>query len=235
MTTRYAAELRQKASQLIEMLAARSIQAQLLEDSFRDFHVKLDFPGSGVADLYYSPKKDAYTLLTISVHDRALKPQIEQVFAQSQAGSAPQAAATAPAHRAPGRGHVAYVDGSFLDGRTGYGAIILHDGEVVQRLRGRMHHEEEMRQVAGELKAVRAVLDWCGRHGVSEIEIVYDYEGVAAWATGKWKTNKPATRDYAEALRDHPIKIRWRKVKAHAGDPWNRAADALAKAGARLK
>jgi ribonuclease HI len=127
-----------------------------------------------------------------------------------------------------------YVDGSFINGATGYGAVILKDQKVVDELSGAVPIAEvsDTRQVAGELVAVKEALNWCLAHSVSEVSIYYDYLGIEKWATGKWKTNKPLTRDYARFVRDCPIKIHWHKVNSHTGDRWNDRADALAKQGA---
>ena len=52
-----------------------------------------------------------------------------------------------------------YVDGSFINGATGYGAVILKNGAVVDELYGAVAATEvnNTRQVAGELIAVRSL------------------------------------------------------------------------------
>jgi ribonuclease HI len=127
-----------------------------------------------------------------------------------------------------------YVDGSHINGATGYGAVILKDGEVIEELSGAVTDSNlaETRQVAGELRAVEEALAWCERNGVKEVSIFYDYDGIEKWATGAWKTNQALTRDYARAVRSSPIRISWRKVTSHTGDRWNDRADLLAKRGA---
>lgn len=127
-----------------------------------------------------------------------------------------------------------YVDGSFINGATGYGAVILANGKVVDELSGSVDASEVngTRQVAGELAAVKEALNWCLEHSVNEISIYYDYLGIEKWATGKWKTNQALTKEYARFVRECPIKIRWHKVDSHTGDRWNDRADALAKKGA---
>jgi viroplasmin and RNaseH domain-containing protein len=127
-----------------------------------------------------------------------------------------------------------YVDGSFINGATGYGAVILKNGAVVDELYGAVAASEvnNTRQVAGELIAVREALKWCCEHSISEVSIYYDYLGIEKWAMGQWKTNQPLTREYARFVRECPIKIRWHKVDSHTGNRWNDRADALAKKGA---
>ena len=129
-----------------------------------------------------------------------------------------------------------YVDGSHLNGATGYGAVILTNGRVVEELCGPVDSIEvaNTRQVAGELVAVKEALKWCVKHSIDEVSIYFDYLGIKKWATGEWKTNRPLTKEYARFVRECPIKIRWRKVASHTGDRWNDRADALAKKGAGI-
>jgi ribonuclease HI len=129
-----------------------------------------------------------------------------------------------------------YVDGSYMNGATGYGAVILKDGRVVDELCGAVDAAEvnNTRQIAGELIAVREALNWCVKHAINAVSIYYDYLGIEKWATGKWKTNQPLTKDYARFVGECPIKVRWHKVDSHTGDRWNDRADALAKKGAGL-
>ena len=129
-----------------------------------------------------------------------------------------------------------YVDGSFINGATGYGAVILRNGEVLAELSGAVEVSEVAgtRQVAGELVAVKQALNWCRTHSVKEVSIYYDYFGIEKWATGQWKTNQPLTREYARFVASCAVKIRWHKVASHTGDKWNDRADLLAKQGAAI-
>ena len=126
----------------------------------------------------------------------------------------------------------AYVDGSYIDEKVGYGAILLDGESLVQEFFGEVTEHTESRQVAGELVAVMTVLDYCQNHNISTIEIFYDYTGIENWATGRWKTNNPLTRNYAQYMRQSAVKVIWRKVKSHSGNTWNDKADELAKQGA---
>ena len=127
-----------------------------------------------------------------------------------------------------------YVDGSFINGATGYGAVVLRDGEVVDELSGAVDASEvnDTRQVAGELAAVKEALNWCLEHSVKEVSIYYDYLGIEKWATGQWKRNQPLTKEYARFVGACPIRIHWHKVDSHTGNRWNDRADLLAKQGA---
>jgi ribonuclease H-related protein len=177
----------------------------------------------GHVNLYYSPKSNTFSLKTHELKNKALAARLEACWHNQPKGGA-----------APARGWQMYVDGSYINGATGYGAVVLKDGEVVAELCGPVAAAEVngTRQVAGELRAVEEGLRWCRQHNVGEAEIFYDYYGVEKWATGAWKTNQPLTRGYALTVRESGVRVRWRKVAAHTGDRWNEHADRLAKQGA---
>ena len=126
-----------------------------------------------------------------------------------------------------------YVDGSFIDGRVGYGLVILRDGVSAGEFSGSVENEEYLsaRQVAGELFAVGKALQWCKINGEMSVTIYYDYTGIECWATGKWKAKLPLTQRYTAFVRSSGIRISWQKVAAHTGDFWNERADELAKQG----
>jgi ribonuclease HI len=124
----------------------------------------------------------------------------------------------------------AYVDGSYRDGKVGWGAVILKDGKPFEELCGIMEEDEVQgtRQVAGELQSVKAVLSWCAEKKVNEVSIYYDYAGVKEWVTGAWKAKKAVTQDYRDYVRACGIHIKWFKVKSHSGNKYNDMADELA-------
>lgn len=127
-----------------------------------------------------------------------------------------------------------YVDGSFLDGRVGYGVVILENDRVVEEISGLVPTEfiQGTRQIAGELYAVQEAVRWCQKNSIQEIDVFYDYKGIEKWATGEWKTKKPLTRGYAEFIRSCGIRIHWHKVDSHTGNRWNERADELARKAA---
>ena len=129
----------------------------------------------------------------------------------------------------------AYVDGSYniRTGEFGFGAVVFWQGEMSE-FSGSFSDSElaSMRNVAGEIKGAEFVMTHCTEIGIPGVDIYYDYEGIAAWAEGRWKTNKEGTKAY-KALYDsvkNRVDVRFVKVKGHSGDKYNDRADALAKA-----
>jgi ribonuclease HI len=128
-----------------------------------------------------------------------------------------------------------YVDGSYFDGKVGYGAVVLENDELIKEFCGFVpsEHVENTRQVAGELFAVGLALRWCKERNITHLTLYYDYLGIEKWATGEWKTNISLTQRYARFMKEMPIRITWKKVKSHAGNYWNEYVDVLAKKGAQ--
>jgi ribonuclease HI len=177
----------------------------------------------GNVNLYFSPKANAFSLKTQALKNKSLAARLEACWHDEP-----------NANEAPARGWQMYVDGSYINGATGYGVVVLQDGAVVAEHCGLVGAAEVngTRQVAGELRAVEEGLVWCRQNDVNEIEIFYDYYGVEKWATGAWKANQSLTQAYGRTVRESGVRIRWRKVAAHTGNRWNERADALAKQGA---
>lgn len=225
-------ELRGKAQQFCAVLAANGIESAIRPESFRDYTVKLSAKkngkGYGSINLYYSPKRDEYTCKVHQITDDVIAAEIETLWSTIAKTSAqPEKAPPIPA-----KGVQAYVDGSYFNGRVGYGAVLLRDGQELQRFFGRVTEDLESRQVAGELMATMKVLDYCRENQIPAVEILYDYAGIEKWARGHWKANLPLTQRYAAFVRNCPVKVKWHKVKSHSGTAWNDVADELAKKGA---
>ena len=131
----------------------------------------------------------------------------------------------------------AYVDGSFSNEKCGWGVVIC-DGpytraSVLYEANGVLVDDNGHRQIGGELKAAMVALWWAIQHGVHEMEIVYDYDGIRKWVTGEWHAKKPMTKTYQRWMRNqietNGILVYWKHVKGHSGDPGNERADQLAK------
>ncbi len=128
----------------------------------------------------------------------------------------------------------AYVDGSYNAVTKEYGSgVILLDGEkeIMLYQKGDDADMALMRNVAGEIKASEMAMEYAASHGYSSIEIIHDYEGIARWCLGEWKTNKEGTQKYKATYESYrqQLRIRFTKVKGHSGDHYNDIADSLAK------
>lgn len=127
-----------------------------------------------------------------------------------------------------------YVDGSYNSATRefSYGMVVLgKEGEETYSCRFDDEDLAAMHNVAGEIKGAQAAMQYAMDHKLSEIEIYHDYEGIAKWCLGEWKTNKEGTRAY-KAFFDSAsrlVKIRFVKVTGHSNNKYNDMADKLAK------
>lgn len=129
---------------------------------------------------------------------------------------------------------IAYVDGSYnvSTGEYSCGVVFFYEG-IQRNLRRKGQDEEmaQMRNVSGEILGACVAMREAVRCGARELVIVHDYQGIASWCTGEWKTNKEGTKAYKayfDSLRERLV-IRFRKVRGHSGDVYNDLADELAK------
>lgn len=127
----------------------------------------------------------------------------------------------------------AYIDGSFSSRlqETGYGAVILYNGEIIHIIKGSSKKYIDMRNVAGELFAAAVSIKWAVENGYKTIILHHDYSGIAHWAKGEWKRKQEGTINYKKFIDDisEKINISFVKVKGHSGDTYNDMADRLAK------
>ncbi len=130
---------------------------------------------------------------------------------------------------------VAFVDGSYNENKQAYGSgvfIISPDGhETSLSQKGNNKALIELRNVAGEIIAVYAALDWAISNQVESITIFYDYEGIEKWANGSWKAKNNLTSRYKEVIdeRKDILNIEFCKVKGHSNNKYNDIVDSLAK------
>lgn len=128
-----------------------------------------------------------------------------------------------------------YVDGSYNKEKPdcySCGVVVLKNGVVVDTLSAMSQGPaSKMHNVAGELSAACRAFKYCYEEGIGRVTIYHDYEGIAAWCMGKWKTNNPFTQKYKAYYEEMAqyIEITFVKVKGHSGNKFNNLADALAK------
>lgn len=138
-------------------------------------------------------------------------------------------------------GLCAYVDGSFNAKKQiyGSGAVILVDGVLVSEVKktGNSEMLVSMRNVAGEIAASVMAMRYALDNGYEQITIFHDYEGIAKWCTGEWKTEKDGTKKYKQFFDSvkSRLKVSFVKVTAHTGVEYNELADKLAKDAAEIQ
>lgn len=235
----FEAELRAEAENFIRILEAIGIQGRIAPDGCRDYLVKVTIARGemryGNINLYYSPNKRNFSIKTHELKDKSVIPDIESAWNSRVPEVQKETGLLASAQSVSLNEFEAYVDGSFIDGPIGYGALILKDGKLVFEVGSTVDDPTllDMRQVGGELQAVYAVIKWCKENHIHQISIFYDYEGIECWATGRWKAKNPATEAYAKFIKSCEIGITWNKVKSHSGVQWNEYVDRLAKKGSK--
>ncbi len=141
----------------------------------------------------------------------------------------------------PGHGEaVAYVDGSYNAETKDYscGIVFLVGNEEIRiAQKGENPELASMRNVAGEILGAETAMRKAVELGIKKLSIYHDYQGIASWCLGEWKTNREGTKaykDYYESIR-HEIEIHFVKVKGHSGDKYNDMADQLAKSAINAK
>lgn len=220
-----------KVNELNALIRHSSINLCIDEDAVHEYSARCSVycndTKCGTMLLYYSPKKNSFKadirkITIVEVRDEiSTFFDTESVERKSEVDKPKQVI----------KGLYAYVDGSFIHKKIGFGAVILLNGEIVAEFSGMVTEPtyQHARQVSGELMAVGKVIQWCIANNIQEIAIYYDYEGIEHWVTGKWKAKQVLTQRYSDYVRKSNVKIQWKKVAAHTGVYWNEYVDVLAK------
>ena len=132
---------------------------------------------------------------------------------------------------------VAFVDGSFNEGKSTYGFgvyIIAPTLSAPIELSGKGTNVEyvNLRNITGEVLGAINAIDWAWKNGFETIVIFHDYEGISKWATGEWNANQPISRFYKIFINDKKeiLNIEFIKAAGHSNNKYNDRVDALAKA-----
>lgn len=128
----------------------------------------------------------------------------------------------------------AYVDGSFNQktNEYGFGVILIKDNKEYCFKKGFKEDEfSSFRNVAGEIKGVAFIINYAFKHKISKLHIFYDYEGIEAWYTKRWKANTKIALEYQKfaCYMENKIEIIFHKVKGHSNNYYNELVDKLAK------
>lgn len=134
----------------------------------------------------------------------------------------------------------AYVDGSFsvVKNQYGWAYVIVENGiEIYSRYnKGNNAKYVSSNQIGGELVATLQAITYAINNEYTDVEIIYDYEGIEKWALGEWRAKSAIAQAYVHIFNGQKKKINvtFTKVKGHSGDKFNDKADILAKRGANL-
>ncbi|WP_127848545.1 AAA family ATPase [Lacticaseibacillus hulanensis] len=128
---------------------------------------------------------------------------------------------------------VLYVDGAYnpKTDTYAYGAVLTTKGKNTE-LAGAGHDKTKtgMRDYGPQLDGVLAGLHKAIEFGITEITIVYDYNGVEGWAARDWQANNPSSQAYKKEVLDLQKKIKLYFVhQGGASTGLKRRANQLAK------
>ena len=218
--------LRERALPFVDRLEQEGFKASLFGASNYLIKVSLIRDGQehGPALIYYSPKRNAFTIKGHEMRTKDLFDTVERFFRESASLDTGEEALT---------GLHIYVDGSFIDEYVGYGWVAYLDGQLRHEAYGPVLDPGTTRQVAGELEATRDALRWCEAEDIGAAHVHYDYKGIEQWAIGAWQAKNPVTQAYAQFIGECSVDVTWVKEEAHTGVSGNERADQLAKRGAK--
>ena len=221
-------DLEQFGNKFIKILNNNNLVAEFDDTCFRDYLLQINIKNKliklGKIGVYYKPSKKSFSLVTTNIKDKEVVEIINKCWDtvngfkifEEDSGICE-----------------AFVDGSYIDGKTGYGAVIFFGDKKVKEFSGRLD-DTSTRQFGGELYSVILVLKWCEINNIKKIRINYDYLGIEYFATGKWKPKNALAQEYVELISLCKIDILWRKIDSHTGNKKNDLADKLAKEGVNI-
>ena len=195
------------------------------------------FPGAQFKGFETKQEAEAYLGMEVPTETDGTStdlPDLGQGAEKARAVEASSETATEDLQELPVGTIIAYVDGSYngSDTEFSYGMVIL-EGEKEFQFSKKIEDEElaKMHNVAGEIAGAMAAMEYAVAHQKKGVIIYHDYEGIAKWCTGEWKTNKEGTivyKRYYEKMRQK-LRIEFIKVRGHSHDRYNDMADMLAK------
>lgn len=222
----YKHELEVFGNKFIKILNNNGFISSFDDDSFRDYLLQISLKNKliklGKISVYYKPSKKSFSLITTNIKDKESVEIINKCWDEINGFKT---------FKEESGIYEAFVDGSYIDGKTGYGAVIFLGDTKIQEFFGRLD-DTSTRQFGGELYSVTLVLKWCELNNIKKIRINYDYLGIEYFATGKWKPKNSLAQEYREIVLSCNVEILWRKIDSHTGNKKNDLADKLAKDGA---
>ena len=219
--------LRERAEPFVRCLEQEGFETTLHGAS--DYMIKVslvcDGQEHGPVLIYYSPKRDSFSIKGHEMRTKDLFDNVEQLFHQSASMNTEGDSSLTDVHL--------YVDGSYMNEHVGYGWVAYVDGKKQHEAYGPVPKPGTTRQVAGELAGAMDALRWCQAENLSTAHLHYDYEGIEHWATGTWRAKNAITQAYVQFIGECDVGVTWVNEDAHTGVVGNERADQLAKKGAQ--
>ncbi|MDR0401481.1 MAG: hypothetical protein LBH27_00525 [Endomicrobium sp.] len=228
--TPYKDKLQNIALKLQNVLKKQKIKIFFNNDSFFDYFVKLivffNNKFYGTILIYYKPTKNTYL---IKKHFHHYNNAIDKIVDSSW-----NKINYFDIYSFDSNIYEAFVDGSYIANKTGYGSVIYLGNEIKAKISGTISNIKS-RQFGGELKSVIETIKWCENNSVKKIRINYDYSGIEKFITGEWKAKNILSKEYVNFILNTSVKIEWRHIKSHTGNIGNNKADLLAQNAAIIK
>ena len=224
--TLYKKELEIFGNKFISILNKNELIASFDDTCFRDYLLQINIKNKliklGKINVYYKPSKKSYSLTTTNIKDKEAIEIINKCWDKANGFETFEEDSGI---------YEAFVDGSFIEGKTGYGAVIFLGDKNIKEFSGSIE-DTSTRQFGGELFSVMQVLNWCKENNIKKIRINYDYLGIEYFVNGKWQPKNDLAKEYKQTVLTSGITILWRKIDSHTGNNKNDIADKLAKDGA---
>jgi ribonuclease HI len=222
----YQKELEVFGNKFIKILNDNELIASFDDTCFRDYLLQINIRNKliklGKINVYYKPSKKSYSLTTTNIKDKEAIEIINKCWDKANGFETFEGDSGI---------YEAFVDGSFIEGKTGYGAVIFLGDKKIKEFSGSIE-DTSTRQFGGELFSVMEVLKWCKENNIQKIRINYDYLGIEYFVNGKWQPKNNLAKEYKQTVSSSNINILWRKIDSHTGNKKNDIADKLAKDGA---
>lgn len=125
-----------------------------------------------------------------------------------------------------------YVDGSYnMDTKKySYGIVAVKEDiiEYIDSGVGNSNSDNNIRQIAGELKGAVKGVEYALISGEKKVVIFHDYAGICYHATGEWERREESSKEYYNKMQElmkKGIEIIFVKVDSHTGDLFNELVD----------
>ena len=216
--------LKESADSFAERLKKGGYSSSI--EGYYDYQVKLEIlrggRSFGCANIWYSPKKDKFSLTVSEMTDRKVADAVKALWEGKEREKFHEENDLAGWHL--------FVDGSHKDGLIRWAFLAVKDNKVMFSASGDADEPEfaEMRNILGEVRAVEEGIKRLLKEKAGEVTVHYDYAGLERWAKGEWKTNNGLTKKYRAFFEDLKMTVNWNKVEGHSGHFYNELADRLA-------